>query len=399
MTKNPIGLGVVGLGRAFTLMLPTFMQDERVKLVAAADPRPQARLRFTQDFGGASYEDIGQLCDDPRVELVYIASPHQFHAEHVEIAAAAGKAMLVEKPVAITLDECTRIVDVVRRSGVVLVVGHSHSFDGPVQHAARVLETGQYGRVHMLNALNYTDFLYRPRRPEELDTTQGGGVVFSQAAHQVDVARALMGGMVESVTARTGRWDESRPTEGAYGALLSFRDGAFAMLTYSGYAHYDSDELMEGVGEMGFPKAQCGHEQSRRRLAAYDSIVDEGRLKAERGYGGEHYRPEDGPSAPFHQHFGHFVVSADKADIRLTPGGIMIYGDHERRFEPTPMQNVPRSEVIDELWNALRYGHRPMHDAEWARATTEVCLAMLESNHGGRTIPMKFQVPAAVSAL
>src|SRR5690606_21215565 len=233
MSKNPMGIGVVGLGRAFVLMLPTFVKDDRVRLVAAADPRPQARARFTQDFGGASYETIEQLCADPNVELVYIASPHQFHAEHVEIAAAAGKAMLVEKPMAITLDECTRIVDVVRQSKTILVVGHSHSFDGPVQHAARVLEAGSYGQVRMLNALNYTDFMYRPRRPEELDTAQGGGVVFSQAAHQVDVARALLGGMVDSVIARTGRWDESRPTEGAYGAMLNFEGGAFAMLTYS----------------------------------------------------------------------------------------------------------------------------------------------------------------------
>src|SRR5690606_38806420 len=191
MSKIPIGIGVVGLGRAFVLMLPTFVKDDRVRLVAAADPRSQARARFAQDFGSASHETIEQLCADPNVELVYIASPHQFHAEHVEVAAAAGKAMLVEKPLAITLDECTRIVETVQREGVVLVVGHSHSFDGPVLHAANVLRSGRYGRARMLNALNYTDFIYRPRRLEELDTSRGGGVVFSQAAHPVDIARAL----------------------------------------------------------------------------------------------------------------------------------------------------------------------------------------------------------------
>ena len=397
MKDGKVAIGVVGLGRAFTLMLPTFMQDERVELVAAADPRPQARIRFTQEFGGASYENIEQLCGDPGVELVYIASPHQFHAEHVEIAAAAGKAMLVEKPMAITLDECTRIVNSVKQSGVTLIVGHSHSFDGPVLHAARLLATGQYGRVRMLNAFNYTDFLYRLRRPEELDTAQGGGVVFSQAAHQVDVVRALLGGMVDSVIARTGRWDESRPTEGAYGAMLNFQAGAFAMLTYSGYAHYDSDELMEGVGEMGLPKKNCGHEHARRRLTARNS-VDEGHLKSESGYGGERFRSEERLPAPFHQHFGHVVVSADKADIKLTPAGLMIYGDQEHHFEPTPLRTVPRSEVIDEIWSALRYGSRPMHDAQWARATTEVCLAMLESSRRRCAIPMKFQVPAVVSA-
>lgn len=392
--EEAIGLGVVGLGRAFTLMLPTFMADERVRLVAAADPRPGARGRFEQDFGGAAYPDIGQLCRDPRVEAVYIASPHQFHAEHAEIAAAAGKAILVEKPMAINLDDCTRIVDAVRRHGTVLVVGHSHSFDGPVLHAARLLQSGRYGRVCMLNAFNYTDFLYRPRRPEELDTAQGGGVVFSQAAHQVDIARLLMGGMVDSVTARTGRWDAGRPTEGAYGALLGFQGGAFATLTYSGYAHYDSDELMDGVGEMGIRKARCGHDLARQRLAGYGSPAEEARLKQESGYGGERYQAPSSQETRFHQHFGHVLVSAEGADIKLTPQGLVIYGDHGITFEPTPKSAVPRSEVVDEIWAALRQGQPPMHDALWARATTEVCLAILQSAAGAGGVSMRFQVPA-----
>lgn len=394
MKDKKLAVGVVGLGRAFTLMLPTFIQDERVQLVAATDPRSEARDRFVQEFGGTAYKSIEQLCQDPRVEVVYIASPHQFHAEHVEITVAAGKAMLVEKPLAISLDECTRIVEAVERCKGTLIVGHSHSFDGPVLHAVNVLQSGRYGRVRMLNALNYTDFLYRPRRPEELDTAQGGGVVFSQAAHQVDIARALLGGMVESVTAQTGQWDERRPTEGAYGALLSFQGGAFAMLTYSGYAHYDSDELMGSIGEMGFAKVRCGHEQARSRLVQGDAGRDEARLKQESGYGGGRYRPAVARSTPFHQHFGHMLISADRADIKLTPQGLMIYGDNEYFFESTPKQPVPRAEVIDEVWNVVRLGMDPTHDAAWARATMEVCLGILKSAESGKRIPMRFQVPA-----
>ena len=74
----------------------------------------------------------------------------------------------------------------------------------------------------MINAFYYTDFLYRPRRPEELDTRVGGGVLFNQASHQVDVVRYLAGGRARSVRALTGDWDASRPTEGAYAALMTF---------------------------------------------------------------------------------------------------------------------------------------------------------------------------------
>ncbi|HQA35734.1 MAG TPA: Gfo/Idh/MocA family oxidoreductase, partial [Casimicrobium huifangae] len=92
-------------------MLPTFQRDRRVQLVAACDPVATATAQFSRDFGGQVHASAAALCADPSVELVYVASPHQFHCEHVLAAAAAGKHVLLEKPMAITVDECTRMVD------------------------------------------------------------------------------------------------------------------------------------------------------------------------------------------------------------------------------------------------------------------------------------------------
>jgi phthalate 4,5-cis-dihydrodiol dehydrogenase len=103
--ERVLRLGAVGLGRAFTLMLPTFVTDPRIALVAAADPRAEARTRFEREFGGRSYASVEALCDDEDVDVVYIATPHQFHAEHATIAARRGKHALVEKPLALTLAE------------------------------------------------------------------------------------------------------------------------------------------------------------------------------------------------------------------------------------------------------------------------------------------------------
>jgi phthalate 4,5-cis-dihydrodiol dehydrogenase len=75
-------IGVAGLGRAFMFMAPTLAADSRVKVVAAADPRPEARARFKADFGGAAHDTVEALCADPAVDVVYIATPHQFHAGH-----------------------------------------------------------------------------------------------------------------------------------------------------------------------------------------------------------------------------------------------------------------------------------------------------------------------------
>src|SRR5215469_10281950 len=163
-------LGVIGLGRAFTLMLPTFMQDARVRLVAAADPRSEALERFATDFGANVYSSPEALCADPNVQAIYVASPHQFHADHVRLAAAYGKHVLVEKPMALTIDSCEAMIRAAADASILLIVGHSHSFDLPYLRTRELIGTGFFGRPRMITAMNFTDFLYRPRRPEELDT-------------------------------------------------------------------------------------------------------------------------------------------------------------------------------------------------------------------------------------
>ncbi len=220
-------------------MLPTLQQDPRVALVAAADPRPEARQLFVSDFGGTAHETVEALCADPQVEVVYVASPYQHHAEHARLAAAHGKHLLIEKPIALTMEDAETIVDATREAGVQLIVGHSHSFDAPILRARDLIVGGSYGAVRMITSFNYTDFLYRPRRPEELETAKGGGALFNQAPHQVDMVRLLGGGKVATVRSITGNWDPARPTEGAYAALLGFESGTFASVVYNGYGHFE----------------------------------------------------------------------------------------------------------------------------------------------------------------
>ncbi|MGF6272664.1 phthalate 4,5-cis-dihydrodiol dehydrogenase [Massilia sp. UYP11] len=388
MTAPTIRLGVAGLGRAFSLMLPTFLRDPRIALVAACDPRPTARARFAQDFAANAYATIEELAADAAVDAIYIASPHQFHADHTQVAARQGKHVLVEKPMALSLAECDRMIACCREAGVHLVVGHCHSFDSPYLAARALVAGGEYGRVKMIHALNYTDFLFRPRRPEELMTAEGGGVVFSQAAHQVDVVRLLAGSPVVRVRAALGAWDPSRPTEGAYSAMLWFADGAFASLTYSGYAHFDSDEWMGWTGEMGNARNADDYGAARRRLDTLASSEAEARLKAAGTYGGPDYRPPALDAAALHQHFGPLVVSCERADLRPLPSGVMVYGDRKREHHPLPAPAVPRFEVIDELVDAVAHGVTPLHDGRWARATLEVCLALLDSGREGHDVAL-----------
>ena len=99
-TTTALRLGVAGLGRAFSVMLPTFTRHPSVRLVAAADTRAEARARFAKDFSAKAYGTVADLCADPAVDAVYVATPHQFHREHATLAAKAGKHLLIEKPMA-----------------------------------------------------------------------------------------------------------------------------------------------------------------------------------------------------------------------------------------------------------------------------------------------------------
>jgi phthalate 4,5-cis-dihydrodiol dehydrogenase len=390
--NEPLKLGVIGLGRAFTLMLPTFASHPLIKMVAATDPRADARERFADEFGARVFEDAEALCADPNVQAVYVASPHQFHVDHVKLAAKHRKHVLVEKPMALSLDDCREMIAAAAKAGTRLLVGHSHSYDLPYLRARDMIQSGAYGRIRMISALNFTDFLYRPRRPEELETGAGGGVVFSQAAHQVDIVRLLAGARAKSVRALTGNWDPSRRTEGAYSAQIKFEDGSFASLTYSGYAHFDSDEFMGWRGELGERRGDASYGRARLALRNARSPAQETEMKNRRAYGrlGRDAFPIGEDLA--HNHFGLLIASCERADLRPTPQAVVVYGNETRHVEELPAPTIPRAEVVDELYDAAVRGKPPLHSGEWGLATLEICLAILCSAESGREIELRYQV-------
>jgi phthalate 4,5-cis-dihydrodiol dehydrogenase len=382
---------------------PQHQQNEQTKFNAwqqqrqSAPPRPAApapapRAAFARDFNAAGYEDIEPLLADSAVEAVYIATPHQFHAAHAILAAARGKHIILEKPMALTLADCDAIIAAVERAGVSLVVGHTHAFDPNIRAMRAFIAAGKLGRLGMIAAWNYTDYLYRPRRPEELDTALGGGIVFNQMPHQIDMARLLGGGQLRSLRAHLSVLDPARPTEGAGSVLMDFVNGAAASLVYSGYDHFDSDELHFWVSEAGTAK-QAGHGAARRALAAAKQA--ETVLRGERAYGAA------GPAAQRHlPHFGLVIVSGERGDLRCSADGVLLYdrdGAHD-----IPVARGPgwsgHGDVLDALIGAVRRGARPIQDARWGKANVEAMLAILRSAQERQEIRLEHQVPLPVDA-
>jgi len=138
MTQNaadskPIGLGIAGLGMAGAVMVHAAAAHPDFVLKAGADPHQGPREAFARDHNARAYADVQMLVRDPAISVIYVATPHQYHAEHAVLAAEHGKHIILEKPMALTLADCDAIIAAVERHKVHLIVGHTHAFDPAVR--------------------------------------------------------------------------------------------------------------------------------------------------------------------------------------------------------------------------------------------------------------------------
>lgn len=367
-------LGVVGLGRAFMLMLPTFLKDDRIRLAGAAVLEKEQQRAFSEEFNVAVVDNIDALCADPCIEAVYIATPHEIHRDQVIKVLNANKHVLVEKPMTVNVVDAQEIVRAVIKSNCDVIVGPSHSYDLPIVEAARILASGIYGPIGMINAHYYTDFVYRPRRAEELVTSLGGGAIFNQGAHHADILMALTGARATSVSAYVGNFDPNRSCDGAYSALIEFDNNCFASITYSGYGHYDGDEEMGWVSEIGMLKDPKNYGVARRKLINVNQVSEKFE-KSKKGFHEGYVLPK----AQYNEHFGNIIISCQKADLRPTPQGIHIYSDETYEFIPLSISDVPRSSVIDELYQLVREGVSPIHSASKALNAIALCEGIYRS--------------------
>lgn len=391
MSPQTLRVGLLGLGLASISTVPAMVRHPHVQIVAAADSNPDVLERFQTDFGVPGYPSIEALCESPDVDAVYIATPTDLHTRHVVIAASHRKHILVEKPLAIRLEDADGMIAAVERNGVQMVVGHSQSFEPPIRRMRELVREGTLGPVRMISSWYFTDWIYRPRRAEELKTTLGGGVVYRQGAHHFDILRLLAGGLARSVRATTGTWDPLRLTEGSYSAFIEFEDGACATAVYSGYDRFHTTEIT-GVNERGEQVSEATNGSAVRTLEEARTAGREFALKQSQGFGGA--RRESASESRHQAHFGLTVVSCEQGDIRQSADGLIVYGKEHREIS-LPAGVVGRDLMVQELYDAVFCGTPPLHNGRWAKATLEVSLAVLTSARERREVFLSHQVPVA----
>jgi phthalate 4,5-cis-dihydrodiol dehydrogenase len=245
-----------------------------------------------------------------------------------------------------------------------------------------LIESGELGRVRMVHTWCYSDWVHRPRRADELDAGQGGGVTFRQGAHQFDVIRLLCGGRARSVRAQAFDWDPARRTTGAHSVFMTFEDGAVATAVYNGYGGFSSMDLVGDVSEWGH------HQPAARRPPRLRTTSPADELKAKQARAATAIPAR----APHQPHFGLTLVSCEGGDIRQSPDGLWLYTADGVRELAVPLHRSPRERVLDE-WHAAISGAAPaLHDGRWGLATLEVCVAALASSAQGCEVLLHEQV-------
>jgi len=238
-----IGFGIIGCGMIARFHARAVGDLRGAGVVACYDNVPDAADRLAAEIGCRAYHDLDAMLADPAVNVVTIGTPSGAHLEPAVAAARAGKHVIVEKPLEITLRRCDRIIDACDRAGVVLSTIFPSRFHDSSRELKRAVEQGRFGRLTLGDAIVkwYRSQEYYDagawRGTWELD---GGGALMNQAIHSVDLLAWLMGPVVE-VRARTGLLAHRRiAVEDVALATVEFASGALGVIeattaAYPGY--------------------------------------------------------------------------------------------------------------------------------------------------------------------
>jgi len=144
-------LGLVGLGTAGRSVAEAAHKLPGWSFVAGADLRSEARDRYQTQYGIRVFESASQLCAWQGVDVVYVATPNFLHAEHAVTALESRKHVIVEKPMALTLEQCDAMIAAAEKNRVMLMVAHTRSFNPPIRKMREVIASNRLGRVVQIN--------------------------------------------------------------------------------------------------------------------------------------------------------------------------------------------------------------------------------------------------------
>ena len=230
------GFGIIGCGMIANFHAKAIASCPNARLVGCFDVVPASAERLAQTYGCQAYTDLGEMLANPEIEIVTIGTPSGAHLDPALAAARAGKHVIVEKPLEVTLERCDQIIATCAENHVKLaVVFHSRFHDSSIamKHA---VDSGKFGRLTMADA--YVKW-YRTQQYYDSGAWRGtwaldgGGALMNQAIHSVDLLTWLAGPVVEIRAITDCLSHERIEVEDTAVAVLRFQNGALGVIEAS----------------------------------------------------------------------------------------------------------------------------------------------------------------------
>ena len=256
MAENrPLGFGIVGCGVIGPTHARAIQQlPEDARLVAVCDVVPEKAQKFAAEYGGEAYTNLDEMLARPDIDVISVCVPSGLHAEVGVKAANAGKHLVVEKPIDITLDAADRLINASKQNNVKLEVISQHRFSPGMRQLREAVETGRFGKLLLGDA-----YIKWYRTQEYYDSgdwrgtwaLDGGGCLMNQGVHYIDQLQWTMG-PVESVIARTATAAHERiEVEDVATAILKYKNGAIGVIVGSTAVYPGLPERLEISGTGG----------------------------------------------------------------------------------------------------------------------------------------------------
>lgn len=236
MKDGKFGFGLVGIGMGGVTHATQFAEMADVEFVACYGRNPEKAQAFAEKYKAQKhYSDYEAFCADPDLDFVVVCSPNGMHATHAVPLAKAGKHVIVEKPLDITLEAAQSIVDACEKNGVMLSIIYQMRYGDAAQKVKMGVEAGLFGDIIQIDAYDkayrevsyYRDDAWRGTKEFE-----GGGTLTTQTTHLIDLMQWIAG-PVDKVFAYTRTAYHDIEVEDLANALLKFRSGASGVIVSS----------------------------------------------------------------------------------------------------------------------------------------------------------------------
>jgi len=249
-----VRFGIAGFGlHAVKRLMPGFANARNCTVTALTRRDPERARASAQEYGIAhAFTSTAEMCTCPDVDVVFVATPDALHLADVLDAAAHGKHILVEKPMAMNADEAKQMVEAAHAAGVLLGVAHVMRFEASVRWFRERVASGAIGKPVLARAAFVAPLLNSARTWINDPTLATGGPLADVGVHCFDTLKYVLNENVHSVMAQA-HYDRHWSVEASGTTLFQFDGGTLATMSVSARAPYQT--LLEVIGEEGILSA------------------------------------------------------------------------------------------------------------------------------------------------